>query len=243
MRRCPRSRRGRRRRSSAPPSPIRMNALRCAFGDSTGATTTAESPPGAVSFDRFLFHHMMSPISVLPPVLPPVGSRMSAQLDSAAWSPSSSRTDASDRFRRPIHSICVMPPAGTPRVLTVASRQGGTSRDQATGGMPTCLAAHSTNAEQRRTRGKVMTSNQPGVSEEALASISTPDHVESRLGRLEFVDGHRAMRRPSCLRAPGLHQRREGVHRRVSGRLLDRDPSWLPVDRRGGQLASCSSRS
>ena len=34
-----------------------------------------------------------------------------------------------------------------------------------------------------------MTSNQPGVSEEALASISTPDHVESRLGPLEFVDG------------------------------------------------------
>ena len=47
----------------------------------------------------------------------------------------------------------------------------------------------STNAALRRTRGKVMTSNQPGVSEETLASISTPDHVESRLGPLEFVDG------------------------------------------------------
>ena len=34
-----------------------------------------------------------------------------------------------------------------------------------------------------------MTSTQPGVSEETLASISTPDHVESRLGPLEFVDG------------------------------------------------------
>ena len=34
-----------------------------------------------------------------------------------------------------------------------------------------------------------MTTNQPGVTEETLASISTPDHVESRLGPLEFVDG------------------------------------------------------
>ena len=34
-----------------------------------------------------------------------------------------------------------------------------------------------------------MTSNQPGVTEETLGSISTPDHVESRLGPLEFVDG------------------------------------------------------
>ena len=48
----------------APPSPIRMKALRCALGGSTGVTTTAESPPGAASLDRFLFHHMMSPISV-----------------------------------------------------------------------------------------------------------------------------------------------------------------------------------
>ena len=34
-----------------------------------------------------------------------------------------------------------------------------------------------------------MTSTQPGVSRETLASISTPDHVESRLGPLDFVDG------------------------------------------------------
>ena len=34
-----------------------------------------------------------------------------------------------------------------------------------------------------------MTTTQSAVSEEALASISTPDRVESRLGTLEFDDG------------------------------------------------------
>jgi hypothetical protein len=34
-----------------------------------------------------------------------------------------------------------------------------------------------------------MTDSRPGVSRETLASISTPDRVESRLGTLEFTDG------------------------------------------------------
>jgi hypothetical protein len=32
-------------------------------------------------------------------------------------------------------------------------------------------------------------SSSSGVSEETLKSLSTPDHVESRLGTLEFDDG------------------------------------------------------
>jgi len=34
-----------------------------------------------------------------------------------------------------------------------------------------------------------MSGSQPGVTNETLASISTPDRVESRLGTLEFDDG------------------------------------------------------
>lgn len=34
-----------------------------------------------------------------------------------------------------------------------------------------------------------MAGKNPTVSAETLASISTPDHVDSRLGPLEFVDG------------------------------------------------------
>jgi hypothetical protein len=36
------------------------------------------------------------------------------------------------------------------------------------------------------------------VSEEVLTSISTPDHIESRLGTIEFTDGAPSTAGASC---------------------------------------------
>jgi hypothetical protein len=47
----------------------------------------------------------------------------------------------------------------------------------------------------------------PGVSEETLRSISTPDRVESRLGPLEFRDGA-----PSAATAELLYDHLDFVH-------------------------------
>lgn len=40
-----------------------------------------------------------------------------------------------------------------------------------------------------RAEGNIMPGKYPTVSAETLASLSTPEHVDSRLGPLDFVDG------------------------------------------------------
>ena len=82
-----------------------------------------------------------------------------------------------------------------------------------------------------------MTSTQAAVSDEALASISTPDRVESRLGTLEFDDGA-----PSKATAALLYENldfQHGVQAFLGAlpRSLDRRrASRFPVGRRRGQL-------
>ena len=78
---------------------------------------------------------------------------------------------------------------------------------------------------------------------EPLASISTPDTVESRLGTLEFDDGA-----PSEATAALLYDHLDFVHGveaflgRIAGRVARGDASWLPVDRASRTTRSRSSR-
>ena len=75
------------------------------------------------------------------------------------------------------------------------------------------------------------------VSSETLRSISTPEHLDSRLGTLDFVDGV-----PNGETAERVYDHLDFVHaperlsRRLRGSVDVRDPEGLPRGGRGGQL-------
>ena len=69
-----------------------------------------------------------------------------------------------------------------------------------------------------------------------VASLSTPDKVESRLGTLEFNDGAPSeATADAAVRPSRLHPRRAGVHRRVPRGVGGGDTTRVPLDRGRGQ--------
>ena len=77
------------------------------------------------------------------------------------------------------------------------------------------------------------------VSAETVASISTPDRIESRLGTLEFRMGRALVRRDSC--AAALYDQLDFIHgvqavqiSAFPALLLPRAPRF-PLDRRRGR--------
>ena len=94
------------------------------------------------------------------------------------------------------HQICVTTPLGV-----LADHQVGRRRGQA---RTKSWCAPWTRAS---VKGDTMSSSKPGVPAATLASISTPDKVESRLGTLEFDDGA-----PSEATAALLYDHLDFVH-------------------------------